>query len=225
MIRTIAADLPDSHEARSSLVYRYAYSLTLGGQYEEGDIYLRQVMQNPSFKDRVLFLRAHNRLVNSSTAEAGQFLRQIDLDSFAYRDSVEWVLEAIERGPSFARRHKLVSGLLSTCVPGLGQVYAGHYFDAIQSVIFNGTLGQAAYLAWKYDVADRDGGDRRYTLPILATAVWSVFYVANIWNAVNSANRYNRYKERQYFDGMIEKFSIIHSDRAFFLGISVPLNH
>ena len=130
----------------------------------------------------------------------------------------------IDTGPSFVRRHKIAAVLMSMSVPGLGQAYSGHYFDAIQSLAFNFLLGGAAYLSWKYEVLDRDSSDRNYALPVISTAAWSLFYLANIWNAANSASRYNRYRELRHYRSILDRFSIMHTDKQFFLNVTLPLD-
>ncbi|MBD3336992.1 MAG: hypothetical protein GF355_15875 [Candidatus Eisenbacteria bacterium] len=224
MINSIAEDFPLKTSYQNSLRYLYGYNLLLWGEYGRSDLHLRILQDEPFYRNRVLFLRAKNGIVDGRPEDSHALLSRINLKAFAYSGTVVSLMRTIEEGPRYASRSGILAGALSATVPGLGQAYAGHHFDAIQSFIFNVVLGSAAYLSWKYDVLDRDSDDRRYALPIFSTTVWSVFYAANIWNGVNAAHRYNRYKEMQHYEAILERFEVIQEDKNVFLQVSLPFD-
>ncbi|MBD3334747.1 MAG: hypothetical protein GF355_04470 [Candidatus Eisenbacteria bacterium] len=224
MIHGIAADFPQKASFQRSLRYLHGYNLFLWGEYGRSDMHLRILQNEPFYRDRVLFLRAKNGIIDGRPKDSRSLLSKIDRDAFAYGDTVAGLIRSLEEGPRYTSRSGILAGVLSATVPGLGQAYAGHHFDAIQSLLFNMVLGSAAYLSWKYDVVDREADDRRYTLPIFSTTVWSVFYVANIWNGVNAANRYNRYREMQHYEAILERFDVIREDKDVFLQVKLPFD-
>lgn len=224
LVDLIATDFPDNEDLKNVLRYRYGHGLAFASKPDESDHYLGLVQDEPDYRDRVFFLKAYNRIVENRLDDASALLSQIDPSAFDYRDTVESIMKLLDRGPTYSKRYGIVAAGMSMCLPGLGQAYAGHYFDAIQGFAFNFLLGSAAYLSWKYEVIDRDGNERNYALPVISTTVWSLFYLANIWNAVNSANRYNRYNERQYCKSILNRFSIARTDTQYFLNFNQPID-
>jgi hypothetical protein len=223
-VDAMTSDFADNEPLRNALTYKLGYGLALGGEPTRSSLYLSQTEDKPDYRDRALFIKAYNNVAEDNPDQAQSVLSQVDLVAFPHADTVTSIIEMIDAGPSFVRRHKIAAVSMSMCVPGLGQAYAGHYFDAIQSLAFNLLLGGAAYLSWKYEVLDRDSGDRNYALPVISTAAWSLFYLANIWNAANSASRYNRYHELRHYRSILDRFSIMRSDREFFLNVTFPID-
>lgn len=224
LVDVISADFADNEQLRNALTYKLGYGLALGGEPGRSSLYLSRTEDEPDYRDRALFMKAYNNIAENNPDQAKSMISQIDLAAFLHADTVTSILEMIDAGPSYVRRHKIAAVLMSMSVPGLGQAYSGHYFDAAQSLAFNILLGGAAYLSWKYEVIDRDSGDRNYALPVISTAAWSLFYLANIWNAANSAARYNRYHELRHYRSILDRFSIIRTDKEFFLNVTLPLD-
>ncbi len=224
LVDVITADFVDNERLRSALIYKLGYGLALGGEPMRSSLYLSQTEDEPDYRDRALFMKAYNNIAENNPEKAKSVLSQLDLGTFPHADTVTSILEMIDAGPSFVRRNKIAAVLMSMSVPGLGQAYSGHYLDAIQSLAFNFLLGGAAYLSWKYEVFDRESGDRNYALPVISTAAWSLFYLANIWNAANSASRYNRYHELRHYRSILDRFSIMRTDKKFFLNVTLPLD-
>ncbi len=199
LVDVITADFADNDQLRNALTYKLGYGLAFGGEPIRSSLYLSQTEDEPDYRDRALFMKAYNDIAENNADRAKSMLSKIDLAAFPHADTVTSILEMIDAGPLYIRRHKIAAVMMSMSVPGLGQAYSGHYFDAVQSLAFNFLLGGAAYLSWKYEVLDRESGDRNYALPVISTAAWSLFYLANIWNAANSASRYNRFHELRHY--------------------------
>jgi TM2 domain-containing membrane protein YozV len=224
LVDVMTADFADNEQLRNAITYKFGYGLALGQEPGRSNQYLSQVADEPDYRDRALFIKAYNYIAENSPDQAKSMLSLVELADFPHADTVTSILEMIDAGPSFIRRNKIAAVLMSMSVPGLGQAYSGHYFDAIQSLAFNFLVGGAAYLSWKYEVFDRESGDRNYALPVISTAAWSLFYLANIWNAANSASRYNRYHELQHYRSILDRFSIMRTDKEFFLNVAFPVN-
>jgi hypothetical protein len=217
MLAALAADFPQAGAFHDSLAFAYGYSLLLDGEFGRSDIYLRPLQKVPGFKDRALFLRAYDQLQENDERAARPLLERIEPGNFRYPDSLASLLQVVRQGPRFHRRHKAAAVLLSAALPGLGQEYCGHHFDALHSLIYNALFGGACYTAWKYGFSDRSPGHREIALPVFTTAASAVFYVVNLWNAANCAGRYNRYQEMRYHQDLVQRFELVRREREYFL--------
>jgi hypothetical protein len=89
---------------------------------------------------------------------------------------------------TMSSRSPALAVVLSAVLPGAGQAYSGHWFDAAQAFFFVGAFGVASYAAFRYE----QSGDRPYILTPLTLAVTSVFYLANVLGAERTARFYNQ---------------------------------
>lgn len=87
-----------------------------------------------------------------------------------------------------------VAALLSALVPGLGQVYTGHYGEAGMSLVANAIFGLLFWDSWlkARDLAERPHRGWAYTTPAIFGFLGSSFYLGNIYGAALSAQRHNR---------------------------------
>lgn len=217
MVERFSEDFPRDRRLQEFVSYRYGHGIMFGADIAPCEERYAALVQNVQYRDRVLFLWAYADVLQARPEEAKQRLEWIDGSQFAYGATASEITNLLRKGPSFDRKHRLPALMMSAAIPGLGQAYAGHYFDAIQSATFSFLLGGVSYLAWKYEVVERDRGDRNYSLPVIATGVFSVFYLGNLWNAVNSVNRYNRYHENIFYHGILSRFGVARTDRDYFV--------
>jgi hypothetical protein len=89
---------------------------------------------------------------------------------------------------SFDSRDPVVAALLSTALPGSGQVYSKHYFDGAQAAAFVGAFGFAAYACYRYDSKFSDN----YLLTGVAGLLAATFYASNIYGAFKTAEYFNQ---------------------------------
>jgi hypothetical protein len=90
--------------------------------------------------------------------------------------------------------------VLSAVLPGAGQAYSGHWFDAAQALFFVGAFGVASYAAFRYE----QSGDRPYVLTPLTLGVTGVFYLANILGAERTARFYNQ-RQKESLAGAVRE--------------------
>ncbi|MEO0248571.1 MAG: hypothetical protein ABIN58_03295 [candidate division WOR-3 bacterium] len=79
-------------------------------------------------------MKAWTKLTENDPASAGKILKE------AGEDSLAQMLENFPKGPT-----PILAGFLSTIIPGAGQVYFGHYGDALMSFVFPVGLAAASY--------------------------------------------------------------------------------
>lgn len=93
--------------------------------------------------------------------------------------------------PEIPRKSSKTAGILSTVVPGLGYVYAGHLQTGIASLVVNSLFGFATVVSFEHD---HEGAGAVIALFALG------WYTSNIYGSVVAAYRHNEYHRNRYFD-------------------------
>ena len=87
---------------------------------------------------------------------------------------------------SLPRRSPSAAGLLSTFLPGLGQIYSGHYSDGVYSLLVVGAT--AAGTAYYID-------QERYEVAIPVGIIGLFFYINTVYDSWQSAKAFNHQHE------------------------------
>jgi len=133
--------------------------------------------------------------------EEGRWAEASDVLSAVSPELAGWA----RGGMNLPRRSPALSAILSTLVPGAGQIYCGRPGDGFYSFVLSGSFGLASYLSI------RDGNTQRgYLLGAAAVG----FYLGNVYGAALAAMDFNARKVRDYIR-MIE-------ERAKPLGLDLP---
>lgn len=164
-------------------------------------------------RDNIKLLNAYSLFLSDNYNESREVINSLSLEN----ENINSLKQSFNVEPVFKKKSPILAGILSGIIPGAGQLYTGHTFDAINSITMTGLLGATSGILWYYEM-DREHSDRNYFLPSISTVLFSVFYVTNIYNSVNSANRYNSFSENQYYGSILDKFRIIINDSVFFVG-------
>ncbi|MEK6606027.1 MAG: hypothetical protein AABZ30_00030 [Myxococcota bacterium] len=99
-------------------------------------------------------------------------------------------------GESIPRRSPWLAGALSAVLPGAGQAYAGHWFDALQAFGFVGAFGIASLVAYRYESTQGEP----FVLTGLALGITGVFYGANVLGAARTTRYFNA-RQRDLHEG------------------------
>ena len=99
---------------------------------------------------------------------------------------------------SLPRRSPSTAGLLSTFLPGLGQIYSGHYSDGVYSLLAVGATaaGTAHYI-----------DQERYEVAIPVGIIGLFFYVSSIYNSFQYAKAFNHQHEDQLRNRLRKRIS------------------
>ncbi len=126
--------------------------------------------------------------------EAGQLLRSIPQDSARGLavDPSRWASHFSEAEPS--HKSPAVAACLSMAIPGAGQVYSGHYFDAGQALFFVSAFAIASLASYP----DRDDGPGERIYFFASAGLTALFHAANVLGAYQTAG-YHNYKAREGF--------------------------
>lgn len=109
-------------------------------------------------------------------------------------DASKIALDIAVASSEMPKRSPLAAGLMSTLVPGLGQAYSGHLFDAFQAIATVGVFALATYSVYLYE----DDHDRPYVYSGILGAVTLTLHTTNIFGAVKTADYYNHKKRDEF---------------------------
>ncbi|MDP8237446.1 MAG: membrane protein insertion efficiency factor YidD [Candidatus Hatepunaea meridiana] len=90
------------------------------------------------------------------------------------------------------RKNPHISTLLSTVIPGSGQIYCGHTVDALQAFVMVTTFSLATWMAYRYELSNNKA---RVGTAALAS-ITLTFHAANIWGAQRTA-KYRNHRLKQ----------------------------
>ena len=122
-----------------------------------------------------------------------EILREID----AYRGS---------------RQSARTASILSALCPGLGQLYARHYYDAAQAFILVNSFAYMTYASYRLG----DLGEQSHFATALSAAATGMFYYANILGAGRTA----AYRNQRKLDNSLKQIRfLIHNGLGFAPGL------
>lgn len=194
-------DAPVAQEAG----YRVCESYMGAGDYVAAgaslDEYLTNADRTNPFYDDAIFLRALAAIANRDVATAqtqfttlGKDYPQSPLNPAAQLISAK--LATMEKMP---RKSPHVAALLSTVLPGSGQIYAGRTRDGIMAFLVN-----AASISLTVNRFNRDDTTGGYLTGFAASS----FYFGNIYGAGGAASAENRKHQDQLVDAALKDASV-----------------
>ena len=98
-------------------------------------------------------------------------------------------------------RNPVAATILSTILPGAGQLYSNHYVDAIQAFGYVAAFGLATYIAYQND----KHYNSNYVLTGISLSITGLFHLANIVGASNTASYFNHHQMDMYFQDVRQK--------------------
>jgi tetratricopeptide (TPR) repeat protein len=130
--------------------------------------------------------------------QAADALQKLPPDSPLHAQA-EGLAEGSEKYPGIPTKSPTLAGGLSAVLPGAGQLYVNRPGDALVSFLLNGAFIWATVEAFQND-NNVTGG-----ILLFFESGW---YLGNIYNAVNGAHKYNRRTEKQFLDGLQDKYRV-----------------
>jgi TolA-binding protein len=180
-----------------------------GDQEEARRLYLELIRQYPesAIAPRAAYLIGWSYLRRRQWTEAREAFVQIDAQS-PYRASAERIAAALDPPPELPYRSPTVAQILSTLLPGTGQIYTGHTLDGliglgVHGAMIAGTTGAA--------MAGLQGA-----AGIGAFFTWG-FYRSQMANAANSARDFNTQAEERFIG------QVAAQERPFLQAYARPL--
>ena len=99
-----------------------------------------------------------------------------------FAEMSDQLIRMTRQAESLPRRSPSAASLLSTFLPGLGQIYSGHYSDGVYSLLVVGATaaGTAYYI-----------NQERYEVAIPVGIIGLFFYISNIYDSLQYAKAFN----------------------------------
>jgi hypothetical protein len=128
-----------------------------------------------------LFFESSVLMLGNNFSQANQLLTNA---STLTHPALRSYLALSEEGVNMRTKSPVLSGMMSTVIPGTGKMYTGEWQDGLVSLIFVGTTAWQSYRGFnKYGTSSPYGW--------IMGALSAGFYAGNIYGSVKSANRYN----------------------------------
>lgn len=109
------------------------------------------------------------------------------------------------QGYNIPRKNPTFASILSTFIPGSGQIYSHHYYDGIQAFLFVGAFSYATFAAYRYD----KNFNNNFLTTYVALSITAIFHLANIIGANRTANYYNLQQKEKFMTQIREKVFIV----------------
>lgn len=119
-------------------------------------------------------------------------------DNMQLTDLAESLSLEVLKGKKIKRVSPVFSVILSTLIPGAGQVYSGHFYDALQAFLYVGIFGFASYGVYLYDSHFSD----HYVYTIAMVSITGLLHLSNMISAYRTAQYRNYRIENQFLDNV-----------------------
>ena len=115
-----------------------------------------------------------------------------------FAEMSDQLIRMARQAESLPRRSPSTASLLSTFLPGLGQIYSGHYSEGVYSLLVVGATaaGTAYYI-----------NQDRYEVAIPVGIIGLFFYISNIYDSLRYAKAFNLQHEDQLRDRFRKRIS------------------
>lgn len=183
-----ALDLEEQSEYQLDL----AVILIANQNYDLGRLELIKArMRNPAtpVHRRTLFLEAVAFIYQFRWAEARNVLRHYTTD-----EKLDTLLENAVNLPQKSAR---LAKVLSTILPGSGQVYAGDWRNGLNALALNGVLG--------YLTVDTVLARHYLDAALLGGAVFSRYYRGNIFRSDEAVKHFNTHQSRRASEALLRR--------------------
>jgi TolA-binding protein len=182
------------HPRAPEAAFRVIECLFASGQHAEAVRACREYLQSypgGMFTDDAAFLSALAEFLAGHWKEAAEgfaALQRQHADS-PLSPTAARLQAAAAQGAKVRRRSPATALLLSSLLPGAGQVYAGRQKDGLMAFLVNGVFGYLTYDRFRAGSA---------SAAILVLAVEASFYAGNAYGAGNAALSENRRRQEEY---------------------------
>jgi hypothetical protein len=103
------------------------------------------------------------------------------------RKDIDAIIADIEQYSGLPKKSPFLASALSFCVPGAGQIYSHHYYDAVQAFLYTAAAAVGTYALYTYEHSH----EGRVVWTYIGLAFTATFHVSNILGANRTAQYYN----------------------------------
>lgn len=140
--------------------------------------------------DEHIFRQGLSELERGNTEAAMEHFRLIDKPDLSLE---------LDRYQQLPRKSPRLAGVLSTILPGAGQLYTERPRQAGIAFALNAAFIYAAVESWD---------NENYATSAIISLFELGWYGGNIYNAVNNAHKYNQRQQRRFIDQLQERFQL-----------------
>ncbi len=105
----------------------------------------------------------------------------------ARKASIGAVIEEVRQYAAMPSKSPAAATIFSALLPGSGQAYSAHYYDAVQAFLYTAAASAGTYAMYRYEHSD----DRRPLWTYVGLGLTATFYVSNVVGANQTAQYYN----------------------------------
>ena len=175
----------------------------LRGNQEASIISLRQFLSDypeSALAPRVQFIIATIYMDRKDWQAAVQEWQQVQTQysQTPFAEMSDQLIRMVQQAESLPRRSPSTAGVLSTFLPGLGQIYSGRYSAGVYSLLVVGATaaGTAHYI-----------DQERYEVAIPVGIIGLFFYISNIYDSLQYAKAFNHRHEDQFRDRLRKRIA------------------
>jgi TM2 domain-containing membrane protein YozV len=116
-------------------------------------------------------------------------------------DLAQELVKDVSFGKDIPRKSNLLAATMSTFIPGLGQAYSGHYYDAIQAFAYVAAFAFTTYASYHYD----EKFNSNYLNTYISVSLLALFHGGNIIGAYHTADYHNVKNHERFMNTIREK--------------------
>lgn len=199
--KILKMDIPDKlqEKTKSKIAECYLFKKDYNQAIEEFNRFLTDYPQS-DFVSRAQFMLGATYTEVQDWDMAEKAWRKIysgtqRAESQLLRDETRNLTRLLRQADKLPRRSPVLSGIMSTLLPGLGQTYCERLSDGVYTFLVVGSLfaGTAYYAR-----------NERYKIAVPLGIVSSIFYAGNIYGGVRAAKVFN-YEQKSNFLKMLKE--------------------
>ena len=131
----------------------------------------------------------------------GTLLDSLEEENSEFNYQYRVLNESQDRLRKKVHKSPIISGVLSTVVPGLGKFYVGQKKQGLSAFVITGILGYQTFESYRI-------GGKKSTRFIISTVLFSTFYIGNIWGSILAVEIVNREFEDEIHNDIIATLRI-----------------
>jgi tetratricopeptide (TPR) repeat protein len=184
------------HSSSATKEIRTAATLNLGLTYLDSKMpqLARHYLESVDSSDSSGFVHACLALTEVQVKQwdaASELFREAadQTPDSIFRSTILTISDEFLKRKSVGRKSPLLASALSFVIPGAGQAYSGHYYDATQSFLFTACFAFASFAIYRYEHDERNHLGWTY----VGISITAMFHTANVIGA-NLTARYRNWK-------------------------------
>jgi len=199
---TIISNYPSSIYTSKSF-YNIAYSYFMQKKYKNSIGYIESNINNitdTSVKKKINMLKIVNYIYMKKFNKAEQEWNK--LNNLEKNKNFVTLKEIIDSSKRIKKKNRVLSGVLSTIIPGAGKIYCNRTLDGIFSFVVIGLLAYQSYDGFKKDGIESVKG-------WIGASIGCALYIGNIYGSIVAVNVYNFQQEKNFFKNVDKKIKYI----------------